>query len=240
MERRWVVAYCYDLYLFLATLPQLTDIPPFGAGLPIFVLVALYVYHSLRDLGGLGALRFFVCSAGIGYLFEVVGVHTGFPFGEYHYNNSGGLGPELLGVPVTIPLLWATLSYFSYTSTRHPLASSLLMVVTDLTVDPLFSKFDWHWLTPGQYFGVPITNFLGWLLVSLTIFLLWDHDAKLVMSREATLFIGFLLFDLALQDYFSGLASASAASVSITVVTLTSLWVIAHRGPGAGQASLAT
>ena len=28
----------------------------------------------------------------------------------------------------------------------------------------------WHWAVPGLYFGVPLTNFIGWLITSLLIY----------------------------------------------------------------------
>src|SRR3954453_20380797 len=39
-----------------------------------------------------------------GFAAEVVGVHTGVPFGDYDY--IGGLGPTLAGVPIAVGLAW--------------------------------------------------------------------------------------------------------------------------------------
>ena len=43
-----------------------------------------------------------VLSAGTGLAAEVLGVRTGFPFGEYAYTDA--LQPQVLGVPVVVPL----------------------------------------------------------------------------------------------------------------------------------------
>ncbi|MEM0272202.1 MAG: carotenoid biosynthesis protein [Thermoprotei archaeon] len=217
MQLRWILAYTYNVYLFLATLPQLTNLPPFGGGLPILVLILLYLYHSFVELG-VRAARFLLTSTAIGFVFELVGVHTGFPFGEYYYTGTD-LGPMVLGVPAFIPLLWATLSYFSYSSVENPFLGAWLMVLADITIDPLFSRFDWHWVSPGQYFGVPLTNFLGWFLVSTLILITWDARWKNRVRLEPTLFYAFFLFDLALQDYFAGLVLPAVASWVLTAVT---------------------
>ena len=40
----------------------------------------------------------------IGWTAEAIGSKTGFPFGAYHYTDR--LQPQLLGVPLLIPLAW--------------------------------------------------------------------------------------------------------------------------------------
>jgi len=227
MERRWWASYIYVVYLFLATLPQLTNVPPFSLGIPILVLIGLYLYHSSLSLGK-GALRFFVVAAGLGFLFEFVGVHTGFPFGRYYYTQ--GLGPQVLGVPLIIPLLWATLGYFCYTAVESPPLAAWLMVVLDLTVDPLFSRFDWHWLTSGQYFGVPVSNFVSWFLVSLIIFMIFRPSLRLKVNGRGMLFYLLLVWDLSLQDFFSGLLAPSLISTSLALITVMLIYLTTSRG----------
>ncbi len=48
-------------------------------------------------------------AAAIGLAAEAVGVATGVPFGRYAY--AGTLGPQLLGVPVLVPLAWTMMAY---------------------------------------------------------------------------------------------------------------------------------
>jgi uncharacterized membrane protein len=40
------------------------------------------------------------------------------------------------------------------------------MVSWDLTIDPMMSTINgnWVWHDGGSYFGVPVSNFLGWYL----------------------------------------------------------------------------
>ena len=65
--------------------------------------------HAVLRRGWLWAAGWFAASAGIGLLAEILGVHTGLPFGSYTYADT--LGPKFAGVPVVIPLAWAMMSY---------------------------------------------------------------------------------------------------------------------------------
>jgi len=226
LELKWITAYLYLVYLFLATIPQLNPLPPFSDGIPVLVLIMVYLFHSTLSFG-VKTLKFLASGGGLGFLFEFLGVHTGFPFGRYYYTPNAG--PQVLGVPVLIPLLWATLCYFSFIAVEQAFISSWLMVLIDITVDPLFSRFDWHWITPGQYFGVPLSNFVGWYIVSSLIFLSWKGTGRLTVNVSAILFYFGLVVLLALQDLFAGLVYPGLISVILTTCTTLSLFFVRGR-----------
>ncbi|OHV61385.1 carotenoid biosynthesis protein [Pseudofrankia sp. BMG5.36] len=101
------------------------------------LVVAVQIPYPLLPAGGSGrrwltagqVVAFFVASAshaalrrgwaftsgclgltiGLGFAAEVVGVHTGWPFGRYSY--TGRLGPKIVGVPPLILLAWAMMTY---------------------------------------------------------------------------------------------------------------------------------
>ena len=67
--------------------------------------------------------------------------------------------------------------------------TSLLMVLLDIVVDPLAVQGDrwflgriFYYPDGGAYFGVPLSNFGGWLLVALTIFTLYRWGEKALQS----------------------------------------------------------
>ncbi len=112
------------------------------------------------------------------WAFEVLGSHTGVPFGAYHY--TAGLQPQILGVPLLVPLAWLMMLPPAWavaqriTGRRSGLAfvvtSSLAFCAWDLFLDPQMVLWRlWTWDGPGAYFGVPLLNFGGWLLVSALI-----------------------------------------------------------------------
>ncbi|NWG16981.1 MAG: carotenoid biosynthesis protein [Chloroflexi bacterium] len=108
---------------------------------------------------------------------EFLGSSTGFPFGSYHY--TGRLQPQVAGVPVIIPLAWlmmlpsAWALAWSVVGGRRwlfALVSALAFTAWDLFLDPqMVSWRFWQWAEPGGYFGIPWTNFLGWLASAFVV-----------------------------------------------------------------------
>ncbi|USG99527.1 carotenoid biosynthesis protein [Thermococcus argininiproducens] len=130
--------------------------------------------------------RFFAISVLVGFLAEVAGTHMCTPFGCYYYEN---LKPQLFGVAVFVPLAWAIFGFVSYLTARYffnsktgrILFASLLMVILDLSIDPIMTSWRaWVWKTTTavNWFGIPWTNYLGWFIVSLTFFYLYERISK--------------------------------------------------------------
>lgn len=128
---------------------------------------------TLRSFAIVGVLSFFA---------EFIGSTTGFPFGKYYYTDV--LQPQLAGVPLLIPLAWmmmlppawaiaaaifprtTKLSNIQFTI-LYSLLSALAFTAWDLFLDPQMVGWNfWVWEIPGQYFGIPLVNYLGWILVS--------------------------------------------------------------------------
>lgn len=113
---------------------------------------------------------------------EVIGSRIGVIFGEYSYTVL--LQPQILGVPLQIPLGWLMMMPPSWAvageTTRWIKApwknpafvviSALAMTAWDLFLDPMMVTWGmWVWHHPGIYFGIPLINYLGWLLVAALI-----------------------------------------------------------------------
>lgn len=126
---------------------------------------------TMRSFAIVGVLSFFA---------EFIGSTTGIPFGKYHYTDV--LQPQLGGVPLLIPLAWmmmlppawaiasAILKHEEREGSRKIkfiLLSALAFTAWDLFLDPQMVGWNfWVWEIPGQYFGIPLVNYLGWILVS--------------------------------------------------------------------------
>ncbi len=110
-----------------------------------------------------------VAAALIGFASELIGVHSGVPFGTYRYTTV--LGPAVAGVPLAIAFAWVVLIDFALAAGRQWWRAALLMTAADLVIDPLASGplHYWQWLQPGSYYGVPMVNFAGWLIVCAII-----------------------------------------------------------------------
>lgn len=105
-----------------------------------------------------------------GYTLEWVGVHTGFPFGNYQYLEA--LGPKLLEIPPVIGLNWlllvitasamARLIFRSYWTTVIGAAS--LMTFLDFLIEPLAKEFKF-WVFENNL--PPWNNYVAWWVASV-------------------------------------------------------------------------
>jgi putative membrane protein len=112
----------------------------------------------------------------LGWLFELLGSRTGFPFGPYEYTDV--LKPQISHVPVIVPLAWLMMIPPSAavgqilapggSTIGRILISAAAFTAWDLFLDPqmVMWKF-WRWRRKGVYFGIPLLNFLGWFLCGL-------------------------------------------------------------------------
>jgi putative membrane protein len=118
----------------------------------------------------------------LGWAAEAIGSHSGYPFGEYAYTET--LQPQILGVPLLVPLAWmmmlppawgvasAISSWFEqrWKNVVFIILSAAAMTAWDLFLDPQMVAWGlWEWDSPGGFFGIPWSNYLGWLLVSAVI-----------------------------------------------------------------------
>lgn len=113
-----------------------------------------------------------------GFGIEIIGESTGIPFGRYEY--TGTLGPSLFDVPLALFSAWIVVTVFVMNFLLRAnvprrwwiVTGPLLMVGVDLLLEPVaIGPMDaWMWNTTGVYYGVPLTNFLGWFGVSVPIF----------------------------------------------------------------------
>ncbi|RAY13853.1 carotenoid biosynthesis protein [Actinomadura craniellae] len=135
-------------------------------------------------------------AAAVGYTAEWVGVRTGVPFGEYGY--SATLRPQVGGVPVVVALAWGGMGLAAHAvavavAPAGGLArigtGALALTAWDLFLDPQMVRLGlWTWADHGPYRGIPVSNFLGWLLVSLLVMAVIDA----VLGRPATPSTGLL------------------------------------------------
>jgi len=153
--------------------------------------------HAVYRRGWAFAAGYVVLAVGLGFVAEVVGVHTGWPFGRYSY--TGKLAPEIAGVPPVIVLGWAMMTYpallLARWLTRQPpgspsgggrrhraamaaAAGGALLAGWDLFLDPrMVAEGVWEW-APGNgptLNGIPLTNTAGWLLVGTILVALVDR-----------------------------------------------------------------
>jgi len=151
----------------------------------VLVFCAAALADAARVHGVRGPAVLLAVAGGGGLLVEAVGVHTGVPFGPYAY--TGDLGAEVLGVPVVVPLAWAMMAWPALVvgrtlARRLPVAvvGGAALAAWDLFLDPqMVDAGHWTWVHPDPGLplvpGVPLTNYGGWLVVSVVMVGLLDR-----------------------------------------------------------------
>jgi len=146
----------------------------------------LLALHSILTLSPKRVFLFVLLASGTGAIMEYFGLKIGAFFGG-HYVYSPQI--TLITVPIKVIVYWAIFIYTGYCivtsflywlKQKKPtiktgnyllllftvLLDGLVVVALDLFLDPIAVRAgEWKWLEGGPYFGVPIGNFIGWLLV---------------------------------------------------------------------------
>lgn len=162
----------------------------------VLLFAGACVLHAAATRGALWAASLVLLTGGISLAAEAVGVRTGVPFGSYEYAST--LGPKVLDVPVIVPLAWVMMAYpclllgrrLSRAAARRGRRATPSIVVTvftsaltlaswDLFLDPqMVAAGHWRWHDPTPALpavpGIPLTNYAGWIVVSLVLMLVLD------------------------------------------------------------------
>ncbi|THE63261.1 carotenoid biosynthesis protein [Salinadaptatus halalkaliphilus] len=166
------------------------------------LLVGLAPRIGWWALGSLGLLTIYT------YAIELVGVRTDWPYGAFEYTIQ--LGPMVLGeVPLALPVFFIPLVLNAYLLTllvlgswrnravvRVPTAIAAVVAI-DLVLDPAAVAIGfWAFEPPGIYYGVPVSNYVGWLISGsvavVLVDLAFDRTALLERVRDCE----FILDDL--------------------------------------------
>ena len=163
--------------------------------LPTLLIVSLHVIppalfaiaHGSALYGWKGMSMFAGFCLGFGTLAESLSLRTAFPFGHYHFTDV--MGPKVLQLPLLLALAYLGIGYVAWVvallilgyegkpirGTRVPalpVLAALVMTAWDLSMEPNWATLDhaWIWEEGGQFFGVPVTNFLGWFVTAYLYF----------------------------------------------------------------------
>ncbi|PSQ12381.1 carotene biosynthesis protein [Halobacteriales archaeon QS_5_70_15] len=168
--------------------------------LPLIAGVAPLV--DRRAAVGIGLLTLYA------YGIELLGVTTGFPYGAFEYGID--LGPMLFGlVPVGLPVFFFPLVLNAYllvllllgeraASTPIRLLSTVATVLAvDLVLDPgAVALTFWTYDGGGAFYGVPSSNYAGWVLSATVAVLAFDCSFDRLALTDRLRSTEFMLDDL--------------------------------------------
>lgn len=160
--------------------------------LPIIMLLHGSILYGWKGIGA-----YVLIGVTVGFLLEASSVANGFPFGSYVHNVAG---PKPAGVPIQAIAGYTLIGWFAwtigkivaldnperpqpYSRVTVPLIAAFILAGFDLPYDPVGATVhgQWTYAHPSGQFGVPLTNFLGWIFTGWVLFQLF----VLVESRFA-------------------------------------------------------
>lgn len=150
-------------------------------GLILAVLLqAVFVLHVLyKSWGWWSMLRMAIAMFLLVWAIYAIVIRSGLPYGNLQYTQA--LQPQVLGVPVVIPLTWLMMLPPAWAVARlitrglsgclmrfsFVLISAIAFTAWGFYFDPLMVHLGVSsWAPAGGYYGVPWLNFVGWLFIS--------------------------------------------------------------------------
>jgi len=209
-----------NLTLGIAILLQISYPLLSGEALRVVTISTVYwgagamALHALLAFGARYAFTYLGIALSFGFLIELIGLKTGWPFGTYEYDPS--LGPQLFDVPLVVPFAWAMIAHPILCAARRVAGNWVFLyggfglMAYDLFLDPqMVTAGRWTWEVTGSHVPftpeVPLSNAFGWLLSGIALIAI----LHLVLPRDRRkVSAGFIAIDIFLiWTWFAGVIS---------------------------------
>ncbi|MBQ6455276.1 MAG: carotenoid biosynthesis protein [Eggerthellaceae bacterium] len=150
----------------------------------VLLVDAFFFSHACLIIGRAAAIKMFLIGIIGAFLFEdLLGLRSGL------YEFTDLMGPKLDYAPLSIGLAWMAVFYMGWfmanlvcDGTPSPrnnsipriivksLVAAFIVSATDLAADPVSVEEGlWVWYDGGPFFGVPYSNYIGWIVVGTVI-----------------------------------------------------------------------
>ncbi|MFZ4515903.1 MAG: carotenoid biosynthesis protein [Acidimicrobiia bacterium] len=137
------------------------------------------------------ALRLAITIIPLAWAIELLGSRTGVPFGAYEYR--AALQPQLLGVPVIVPIAWFGMGLAAFATARALSNRVVVQVILgagaltawDIFLDPqMVGAGFWKWNMPGAwtFAGIPLVNYCGWFVAGMMVMVVCARFAGTAVS----------------------------------------------------------
>ena len=181
----------------------------------VFLFLALYLWTASAAMGWRRTFLFTAVAWAVAFVAEYSSTRNGIPFGLYSYTQeTRGRELYLSNVPFMDSLSFTFVSYVSFSlaqwlrlpdgpSEREIIAvrrsapvlclAAFLFMLIDVVIDPVALRGDrwflgriYEYPSPGFYFGVPLTNFLGWGAVGFAIIAAFQRIDRALPGEAAS------------------------------------------------------
>lgn len=183
----WTLAGVWLVATACATLSPPSPLQGAAAGIQFLALLLIVILHASLSIGWRGTLAFFAIVGLTAFTLEAISIATGFPFGFFeHYTG----GPRALGVPLLVPTGYVMFGWLAWAQTQAILRAMidarggmLALIAAPLIGTFFLVGYDYPWDAigatvlhihsyrhPSGLFGVPLSNFIGWLVTGWCAF----------------------------------------------------------------------
>lgn len=142
----------------------------------------------------------------LGFIIELIGVNTGWPFGIYQYE--WAFGPQLWNTPVVIGLNWFIMTYSGvyilgrifHNDFTTAILSGVCITLLDVILEPVaINSSYWTWASEH----VPFNNYVTWFIcISLFSFLILRTEKRVTNPLIKWVFGAQLVFFLSLYVFY--------------------------------------
>ncbi|MDH3527999.1 MAG: isopentenyl-diphosphate Delta-isomerase [Acidobacteriota bacterium] len=210
------------------------EMPPWSylvSGASVLLFLIPTAIAAVRWLGRFHAAIVFLLLGVYALTIETTAVVTGFPYGHFYYSDE--LGFKIYGiVPWAVFFAWTPLLLAAYVCARTIFRSAALRVAAiavlvtafDMVLDPGAVKAGfWTFEESGEYYGVPVSNFVGWILSgavgALILELVFKIIRPLLPVPVQLMQSGFLtIFYWTFVAVFAGMFLPAAIGAGLTVI----------------------
>lgn len=175
----------FALLVVAAAIMALTGVPQGIMMLITALLVDVFFFtHACMVIGRPAAIKMFLIGIIGAFLFEeFIGLQSGL----YYFTDL--MGPKIDRAPLSIGLSWMAVFYMGWFMANlvcdgapsprfnsiprvivKSLVAAFIVSATDLVADPVSVEGGlWVWPDGGPFFGVPYSNYIGWIFVGTII-----------------------------------------------------------------------
>lgn len=178
-------------HLIELSLPLMKTLTPFT----LLLTGGVVLFYSYKNSNG-KIILWVIVTYLITFFLEVVGVKTGFVFGQYSYGNT--LGLKLFEVPLIIGFNWVLVVMGAIKLSEKifkdyffiALLTGIFSVAFDFFLEPIAIKLDyWSW----EGIKVPMQNYFAWFVIAFLFSILFQ---KIKIEIKTTLVEKYFLTQL--------------------------------------------
>lgn len=159
---------------------------------PLTIILSLAVLFLGTSSWGFKEIITTILICALSFGIEVIGVNTGWPFGNYSYSSI--LGLQIMETPIIIGLNWMLLLWSAHDTLKTYfknrifiiVGTAILLLLLDFLIEPVAIKFQfWTWSNDE----IPSSNYIAWFLIAFVLIIPFNVITKHTLPTRYALFV---------------------------------------------------